>query len=143
MISPINSDFRNSLVCPAFLSAFCSLPPVTFNQHILAMTVFPVVGHPTLPPMRRLLVAARRPDIMVAFVTVIAVLPYISIPRRWATPFVHWRGGPDANHDLRKRCRRDQGKSEQQCQCDLLHENRVLQGLGTCELPRTFLMLRK
>jgi hypothetical protein len=77
------------------------------------MAMDPVVGYPTLASMGRLLVVAGRPDIMVVVVAVIAVLPYISLPRRRAAPFVHWRGWTDANHHLRKRCRRDQGKSEQ------------------------------
>jgi hypothetical protein len=107
------------------------------------MAVFPVVGDPALTPVGRLLVVAGRPDIMAAVVAVIAGLPYVSLPRRWAAPLVHWRGWPDANYDLRKRCRRDQGKSEQQCQCNFLHEIQILQGLGACELPRRFQVLRK
>ena len=123
---------------PRFLVANFRLPPVAFDQDILTMAVFPAVGDPALASLRRSIVAAGRPDIMVAFVAVIAGLPYISLARRRTAPFVHWRGWPDANHDLRKRCRRDQGKSEQQCQCNFLHENRVLQGLSACELPRRF-----
>lgn len=93
------------------------------------MVMDPVVGDPVLAPMRRPLVVAGRPNIVVGVVAMISGLPYISLSRRWAAPFVHRRGWPDANHDLRKRCRRDQGKSEQQCQCNFLHENRVLPGL--------------
>ena len=129
--------------CPAFLLPNCSLAPMAFDEDILAMAVFPVVGDPALTPVGRLLVVAGRPDIMAAVVAVIAGLPYVSLPRRWAAPLVHWRGWPDANYDLRKRCRRDQGKSEQQCQCNFLHENQVLQRLGACELPRRFQVLRK
>ena len=92
------------------------------------MAMDPVVSHPMLAPLRRSIVAAGRPDIMVAFVAVIAGLPFVSLSGRRAAPFVHWRGWPNANHDLRKRCRRDQDESEQQCQCDFLHENRPLQG---------------
>jgi hypothetical protein len=76
------------------------------------MAVNPVVGDPVLTPVGRLLVVAGRPDIMTAVVAVIAVLPNVSLPGWRAAPFVHWRWWPDANYDLRKRCRRDQGKSE-------------------------------
>jgi len=116
---------------------------MAFDEDILAMAVFPAVGDPALAPMGRLLVVAGRPDIMVAFVAVIAGLPYVSLAGRWAAPFVHWRGRPDANYDLRKRCRRDQGKSQQQCQCNSFHENQTLQGLGASGLPRSLQMLRK
>ena len=130
-------------LAPRFLILNCSLAPVALDQDILPMAVNPVVGDPALTPMRRLLVVAGGPDIMAAVVAVIAGLPYVSLPGRWAAPFVHWRGWSDANHDLRKRCRRDQGKGEQQCQCNFLHENRVLKGLGAWELPRRFRILRK
>lgn len=113
---------------PAFLLQNYSLLPVTFNQDILAMAMDPVVSHPMLASLRRPIIAAGRPDIMVAFVAVIAGLPFVSLSGRRSAPFIHWRGWSHANHDLRKRCRRDQGKSEQQCQCNFLHENRVLQG---------------
>ena len=76
------------------------------------MAVNPVVGDPVLTSTGWLLVVAGCPGIMCAVVAVIAGLPYVSLPRRWAAPFVHRRGRPDANRDLRKRCRRDQGKSE-------------------------------
>jgi hypothetical protein len=92
---------------PANCAVF--LPPVTFDQNILAMAMDPVVGDPVLASLRRSIVAARRPDIMVAFVAVIAGLPFVSLAGRWAAPFIHWRGWSHANHDLRKRCRRDQG----------------------------------
>jgi len=123
-----NTVTRKAGLAPRSLLAACSLAPVTFDQDVLAVVMFPVVSNPALTPMRRLLVVAGRPGVMIAVVAVIAVLPYVSISRRWAAPFVHWRGWPDANHDLRKRCRRDQGKSEQQCQCNFFHENQVLQG---------------
>ena len=99
---------------------------MAFHQDVLAVVVDPAVGDPALTPMRRLLIAAGRPGIMAAVVAVITVLPNVSLPRRWAATFVHRRGWPDANHDLRKRCRRDQGKSEQQCQCNFFHENQIL-----------------
>lgn len=117
---------------PRFLSVTCRLLPVTLDQDILAMAMDPMVGDPALTPMGRLLVVTGRPDIMVGVVAMIAGLPYISLPGRCATPFMHWRGWPDADHNLRERRRRDQGKCEQECQCDFLHENRVLQGLGAC-----------
>ena len=87
---------------PRFLASNCSLAPVAFDQDILAMAVNPVVGDPALTPMGWLLVVAGRPDIMAAVVAVIAGLPYVSLPRRRTEPFVHRRGWPDANHDLRK-----------------------------------------
>ena len=102
---------------------------MTFDQHILAMAVFPAVCDPVLTPVGRLLVVARCPGIVAIVVAVIAVLPHVSFPRRRTAPFVHRRGWPDANHDLRKRCRGDQGKSKQQCHCSFLHENRVLSGV--------------
>ena len=102
------------------------------------MAMDPVMGHPVLTPVGRLLVMARRPDVMVCVIAVIAGLPYISVSRRRPAPFIYRCGWPDANHDLRKRCRRDQSKSEQQCQCNFLHENRILQGLGACALLRKF-----
>jgi hypothetical protein len=100
-------------MCPAFFVAELRLLPVAFDQDILAMTVDPVVGYPVLAAMGRLLVVAGRPDIMVGVVAVIAGLPHVSISRRWAAPFIHRRRWPDANHDLRKRCRRHESKSEQ------------------------------
>ena len=101
---------------------------MAFNQDILAVTVDPVVGYPVLAVMRRLLVVAGRPDIMVGVVAMIPGLPHVALARRWAAPFIHWRGWPDANHNLRERCRRHQSKSEQQCHCNFLHENQVLLG---------------
>ena len=95
------------------------------------MAVNPVVSDPALPPMGWLLVVAGRPGIMVAVVTVIAGLPYVSLAGRWTAALVDRRGRPDTKDDLRKRCRRNQGKSEQQCQCNFFHENRILRGLGS------------
>ena len=96
---------------------------MTFDQDILAMAMFPAMRDPVLASLRRSIIAAGRPDIMVAFVAVIAGLPFVSLAGRRPAPFVHGRGWSDANHDLRKRCRRDQGKSEQKCHCNFLHEN--------------------
>jgi hypothetical protein len=108
---------------PAFLFALSRLLPVAFNQNVLAVAVDPVVGDPPLPPLGRPLVVTGCPDIMVAVVAVIPGLPNISLARRRAALLMHWRGWPDANHHLRKRCRRDQSKSEQKCHCDFLHGN--------------------
>ncbi len=122
------SSTKKRGVCPAFFVAEMRLLPVAFYQDILAMTMDPVVGDPVLAMMRRLLVVAGRPDIMVAVVAMIAGLPNVSLSGRRTAPFIHWRGWSDANHDLRKRCGRHQSKSEQQCHCNFLHGNRVLQG---------------
>ena len=121
----------------------CSLLPVAFNQNILAVAVDPVMGDPPLTPVRRLLVVSSCPDIMVAVVAVIAGLPNVALARRRAALFVHWRGWRDADYDLRKRCRRDQSKSEQECHCDFLHENRVLQGWLLWDRRAVSGMLRK
>ena len=100
-------------VCPAFFVAELSLLPVAFDQDILAMAMDPVMGYPVLAVTGRLLVVARRPDVMVSVVAMIAGLPHVSLPGRRAAPFILWRRWADANHDLRKRCRRHQSKSEQ------------------------------
>ena len=78
------------------------LLPVAFDQDILAMTMDPVVGYPVLAVTGRLLVVAGRPDVMVGVIAMIAGLPHVSLSRRRSAPFIHRRGWPDANHDLRK-----------------------------------------
>ena len=98
---------------PASLIAEMRLLPVAFYQNILAMAMDPVVGYPVLAVTGRLLVVAGRPDVMVGVIAMIAGLPHVSLSRRWAAPFIHWRRWSDANHNLRKRCRRHQSKSEQ------------------------------
>lgn len=78
------------------------LPPVAFDQDILTVAVLPAMGDPMLASLRRSVIAAGRPDIMVAFVAVVAGLPYVSLARRRTAPFVHARRWPHANHDLGK-----------------------------------------
>src|SRR5208337_3142466 len=88
---------------------------------VIAM-MYPPVSNPSLVFTGWALPPAGGPDVVVALPAMIAVDPHVTPFRRPATVFVHGRRGADANHNLRKRCRRKQCESKQQCQCNLLHD---------------------
>jgi hypothetical protein len=69
-------------------------------------TMDPPVGNPALMFLGRTIPAAGRPDVMVTFITVIAVDPHITPIGRRPAAFVNGRRRTDANRDLRKHCRR-------------------------------------
>jgi len=73
----------------------------------------PAVSDPTLVFLGRTIPATGGPDVVVAFVAVIAGDPHIT-PIRWpAAIFVNGRRRRDADHNLRKRCRGAKSESEQ------------------------------
>jgi hypothetical protein len=96
------------------------LPPVPLDHYPLPMPVNPAVRNPTSTRMRRTIPAARRPHVVAAFVTVIAIDPHIAPIRRIAADLDHRRRWANANRNLRKRSHRTQSDSEQNCQCNLL-----------------------
>jgi hypothetical protein len=74
--------------------------------------------------MRRAIVMARDPYIMVTLVLVIARDPHKSAFRRRPGMFINGSRWPNANHNLRYGTHRTKGESEQNCQCNLLpHES--------------------
>jgi hypothetical protein len=83
--------------------------------------VFPPVGNPMLTRMRRTIPVTSGPDVMIAFITMITADPHISPIRRRRTTLNNRGWGPDTNHDLRIRSRREDGESKQNCKCNLLH----------------------
>jgi hypothetical protein len=73
----------------------------------------PPVSNPTLVFTGWTLPAAGGPDVTVTLPAVVAGDPHVT-PFRWsAALFVHGRRGTNANHNLRKRCRREQCESKQ------------------------------
>jgi hypothetical protein len=64
--------------------------------------VDPLVRDPTLVSLGWTIPAAGGPDVVVAFVAMIAVDPYIPPIRRRRPAFVDGWRWPDANHNLRK-----------------------------------------
>ena len=118
------------LAPPSLCRMNCSLAPVAFDHHVFAVTMDPVVRDPALTFMWRTIVAAWSPDVLAAFVAVVAALPYVSLSGRWAAPLVDWGWWSDANLNLREGSRRDQGKSEQQCQSNFLHDGSSPPGVG-------------
>jgi len=104
-------------------SLVCSrgLPPVAFNQHPFPMAVNPMMRNPACALMGRTIPAARCPDVVVPFPAVITGNPHVSPLRRRTPLFVDGRRRRDTNRNLRKRGRRNQRKSKQNCPCNLLH----------------------
>ena len=82
--------------------------------HLIMITMAdPSVRDPTLVFTGWTLPAAGNPDIVVAFVAVVAVDPHVT-PFRWpAAVFMHRRRWANADHNLRKRGRREQCESKQ------------------------------
>ena len=74
---------------------------------------YPPVSDPALALMGRTLPAAGNPDVVVAIPAVIAVDPHETTLRRPAALFNDRGRGANADHYLRKRCRRQQCESEQ------------------------------
>jgi hypothetical protein len=74
---------------------------------------YPSVSDPALTLMGWTFPAAGNPDVVVTFVAVIAVDPHETTLRRPTALFVHRRRWANADHNLRKRCRREQCESEQ------------------------------
>ena len=66
----------------------------------------PPVINPVLSWMRRAFPAACGPDVVVAFVAVIAADPHIAPIRGGSPDFNDWRRWTYANHNLRKRSHR-------------------------------------
>jgi hypothetical protein len=66
------------------------------------MTVNPVVCHPVSARMRGTIPMARRPNVVVALVAVIAVDPNVSTIRRRRPAFNNGRRWSDADDNLRK-----------------------------------------
>jgi hypothetical protein len=64
--------------------------------------VNPPVRNPTLVFMGWTLPAAGGPDVVVTFIAVIAVDPYVTTFRRPAALFVDWVRGANADRNLRK-----------------------------------------
>src|ERR1035441_8075235 len=78
---------------PMRIASKLNLTPVPFNHHPFSMAMHPMVRHPTLVFLRRTIPAARGPDVVVAFVAVIAVDPNISTIRRRTPALVNGRRG--------------------------------------------------
>jgi hypothetical protein len=78
----------------------------------MIMMFYPPVSDPALSLMGWTLPAAGNPDIVVALPAVIAIDPHKTTLRRPAALFVHGRRWANADHYLRKRCRREQCESE-------------------------------
>ena len=83
------------------------------------------MGDPALTGMGWTIPAARGPDVLAAFVAVVAVNPHVTTIGRGTTAFNDGRRRPDANRNLRKRSRRGESESEQQCQCNLFHDESI------------------
>jgi hypothetical protein len=79
------------------------------------------MSNPVAAGMGRTIPVASGPDVMIAFIAMIPVDPYITPVRRWRTMLNDRRWGSDTNHDLRIRSRREHGESQQNCKCNLLH----------------------
>jgi hypothetical protein len=73
----------------------------------------PSVRNPTLALMGWTLPAAWGPNVAAILPAMIAVDPDITTLRRPAALFVYRRRWANADHDLRKRCRREQSKGKQ------------------------------
>jgi hypothetical protein len=69
----------------------------------MVAAMHPSVSDPAPAGMRWTLVVAGSPDVLSAIVTVIAILPHISLARRRTAPLVNRRRGPDADNNLRQR----------------------------------------
>lgn len=67
---------------------------------------------------------------MAAFVAVVAVNPHVTTIGGPAAFFMDGRRRSDANHNLRKRSRRGESDSKQQCQCNFFHDESNLLGLS-------------
>ena len=106
---------------PAFLLLSFSLLPVTFLHLPMVATVDPPVGNPTMVSLGWTIPAAGCPDVVIAFITVIAPDPHVTTIWWPATVFVHGPRWANADHNLRKRCRRAKCESKQECQCNLFH----------------------
>jgi hypothetical protein len=66
--------------------------------------------------MRRTIVVAADPDVVIALVLVIAINPDISALGRWSGILINGSRWPNANHNLRHGGHRTQSESEQNCQ---------------------------
>jgi hypothetical protein len=75
---------------------------VSFLHLIMITMADPPVSNPTLVFLRRTLPAAGGPDVVVAFIAVIAVYPYVATLRWPTTVFVDGVRRPNADHNLRK-----------------------------------------
>jgi hypothetical protein len=98
---------------------------VTFLHLIMIAAMPPAVSNPTLPFMGWTLPASRGPDVVVAFIAVISIDPHVTTIGGPAAFFVHGWRRPDANRNLRKRSHRGESESEQQCQCNLFHDESI------------------
>jgi hypothetical protein len=96
-----------------FLVLKMQLPPMAFYHDPLPIAVFPAVSNPTLVLPGRTLIAAGRPNVMIAFIAMIAIDPYISTVRRRTAALVDGRRRADADRDLRQRSHRAQSESKQ------------------------------
>ena len=89
----------------------CNLPPVSFLHLPVIAMVDPPGSNPTLVFLGRTLPAAGGPDVVVALPAVVAGDPHVT-PIRWpAAVFVHGPRWTYADHNLRKRGRREQCES--------------------------------
>jgi hypothetical protein len=111
------------------------LPPVSLLQLPVVSPMNPPVRDPTLVRLWRTIPSAGGPDVVVAFPAVVPGDPHVASVRRRTPALVNRSRRPDANHNLRERSRRQQCKSKQYCQCNLLHNEKHLQGLEV--LPNT------
>ena len=77
-----------------------------FDQHPFSVAVNPFVRHPVPTWLWRTIPAAGSPNIVVALPAVVAINPHESLLRRPTAFFNDWGRGANADHNLRKRCRR-------------------------------------
>src|ERR1700679_25991 len=78
------------------------LAPVTFDEDILAAAVSPMTGDPVSAVMWRFDVGAGNPDVVVAFVAMVAGVPnpITMFAWWWGNDFAGRRRGADTNVDL-------------------------------------------
>lgn len=81
---------------------------------------------------------AMDPDVAVAIVTMVAVVPYPSVMRWMVMMLNERRRRRNADDDLRNCNRRSETQSEQPCQKSLFHRNLYLRGLDLPEIGNLF-----
>ncbi len=97
--------------------SFCTIElwllPVTLDEHIAAVTVFPAVGDPNRTRVRGMRPVAMMPDIAVAIPAMVPINPHPSRMRRMIVNFNDWFRRRNADIDLRH-CNRGQQANRQQ-----------------------------
>jgi hypothetical protein len=97
--------------CHRFAVVDLRLLPVTLNQHIAAVAVFPAVGNPDSAGMRWTGPAAVDPDVAVAIPAMITINPHPAVMRWMIVNFNDWFRRRNADVDLRHCDRGDQTKA--------------------------------